>query len=379
MLKAQADSRYLESLQQDAKHAVYAAEQIYGAGHGADKYAYALKYLTEDKGYNPDKDMLQPIIEATVYEMNQANKPKRARIAVASNSKEFKAKYGKKRFTSANAGQSRILNHIYSGLQINDGIPPADRERLFDLQEIQRKVDIPKDGNRYLAYMRLTEWTVDAFQGAINMRNSLRSVGAHMYQIAATLLCGENLRRQLGDTAKDANIWLWLHKLTVEGYTPQDEDFYMVMNLRKNLAQGLHYMDAYNTLIELIAAEIKIPEYTVFKVEMKSVTALITAINEALDTLREDAISYRMEEAATPEEIAVASAPGVTVEEFKANIGRFTPDFLRETMTAFEEIPTEPEPLQPEAVKAVKTRLHSIVENGVYAWTTLFSMLKDGV
>lgn len=388
-LKANTEAARLETLKQDVKTAVHGSEQIYGAGHGEEKLSHALEYL-KSKGYDPDKDMLQPFIEATVYEMNQAKKPKAAPIAVASNSKEFKAKYGKKRFTSANAGQSRILNHIYSGLQINDGIPQADREKLFDIQAIQGKVDLAKDGNRYLAYVRLTEWTVDAFQGAINMRNSLRSVGAHMYQIAATLLCGENLRRQLGDTAKDANIWLWLHKLTVEGYTPQDEDFYMVMNLRKNLAQGLHYMDAYNTLIELIAAEIKIPEYTVFKVEMKSVTALIIAINEALKALREDVILYRTEEALPPDMDAeeameayirknqgvnVDVSTGVIIDKFL----HFTPEFLKKTLTAFEDIPTEPDQLQPEAVKAVKARLHSIVESGVYAWTTLFSMLKDGV
>jgi len=311
--------------------------------------------------------------------MDGEKKPTRKRIAMAETAQEFKAKYGKKRFTSANAGQSRILNHIYTALQIEDSIPRSERVPLYDLRAIQGKVDVAKDGNRYVSYARLTEWTVDAYQAAINMRNSLRSVTAHLYQIAATLLCGENLRRTLGETAKEANIWLWLHTLTLEGYTPQDENFYMVKDLRTNIATGLKYMNAYNTLIAMIAAEMKIPEYTVFQVEMKGAIALITAANEALDALREDALLYRIEEAATPEDIAAASAPDATVAEIKDNIGRFTPEFLKETLTAFEPIEVEAEPLQPEAVNAVKERLGSILDSGVYAWTTLFSMLKDGV
>lgn len=51
------------------KIAVYAAEQIYGAGNGDDKLTYVLNKLTE-KGYTVDRDD----VEAAVKEMNDAIK-----------------------------------------------------------------------------------------------------------------------------------------------------------------------------------------------------------------------------------------------------------------------------------------------------------------
>lgn len=44
--------------------AVYAAEQIYGAGHGAEKMNYALAWL-HDRGYDADRTR----VEAAVYDL----------------------------------------------------------------------------------------------------------------------------------------------------------------------------------------------------------------------------------------------------------------------------------------------------------------------
>ena len=81
---------------------MYAAEQVLGSDGGKDKFAYAMDYLTNKKGYDPDKDMLRELIEATVFQMHK-DMP-RTRKAKAETAEEFKAKYGKKRFTAANAG-----------------------------------------------------------------------------------------------------------------------------------------------------------------------------------------------------------------------------------------------------------------------------------
>lgn len=52
-------------LQASIKTAVYAAEQLYGAGHGDLKLDYALKWLG-DKGYNIEKDAIRAGVEAAV-------------------------------------------------------------------------------------------------------------------------------------------------------------------------------------------------------------------------------------------------------------------------------------------------------------------------
>lgn len=54
-----------------AQSCVAAAEQIFGAGHGTDKYTWAQKLLVS-KGVSR-KDA-QRLIEAAVYQLNQAKK-----------------------------------------------------------------------------------------------------------------------------------------------------------------------------------------------------------------------------------------------------------------------------------------------------------------
>ncbi len=53
------------------KVAVYAAEQVYGAGNGDQKLAYAISKL-RDAGYDVNKDMIRETIEKAVYEMQEA-------------------------------------------------------------------------------------------------------------------------------------------------------------------------------------------------------------------------------------------------------------------------------------------------------------------
>lgn len=58
-----------ENLEAAARTAVFAAEQIYGAGGGEKKLEYAIDKLRES-GFDLDKDALRAAIEAAVYGMN---------------------------------------------------------------------------------------------------------------------------------------------------------------------------------------------------------------------------------------------------------------------------------------------------------------------
>lgn len=286
----------------------------------------------------------------------------------ATTAADFKAKYGKKRFTASNAGQAQLLNYIYDGIQIIDGIPRPDTETLYpDLKPIQNKVATSKnatrDANRYFAYGRLVEWTILSFQGAVNMKNAVMSAAAHLYFVASTVINGENLRQILGDKANQESVYLCLRSLlTIEGYTPQDANHYTVENIRDNITNGLHYIDCYNTLIDMIAEEIGILEYGIFKVNMEHVAALIKATNEALSALRDNVRLYRIERA----------------EEDIGTVGNFTPEFINETLTIFQPIETDPEPLYPEAVYVVRDRIREIIDKGIHSWANLLTMLKDG-
>ena len=64
-IKSKTDVNQQIALSTAAKIAVYAAEQIYGAGKGEEKLDYVISRL-EEKGYTVDMDA----IEAAVREMN---------------------------------------------------------------------------------------------------------------------------------------------------------------------------------------------------------------------------------------------------------------------------------------------------------------------
>ena len=65
LIKSKTDVNQQIALSTAAKIAVYAAEQIYGAGKGEEKLDYVISRL-EEKGYTVDMDA----IEAAVREMN---------------------------------------------------------------------------------------------------------------------------------------------------------------------------------------------------------------------------------------------------------------------------------------------------------------------
>lgn len=50
--------------------AVYAAEKLYGAGRGEEKFVYALEYL-KAHGFNLDAETLKGEINAAIHEMEQ--------------------------------------------------------------------------------------------------------------------------------------------------------------------------------------------------------------------------------------------------------------------------------------------------------------------
>lgn len=371
-LKVSTETARLKALEQDVRAAVYGAEQIYGAGHGEEKLSHAMEYL-KGKGYDPDKEMLQPFIEATVFEMQQGKKkPQRARIAYAQSAEEIREKYGRRRFTSANAGKSLLYNHIYRGYQLNEGTPPDQLQPLYNLDTIRGKVDNYDDANLYNVFVNFIPWQSSAFEAAIIVRNGLKSLIAQFYNLTASTLAAENLRRSLGDRAKEADVWIWLHSLTIDNYTPQSDNRFTVTAIREDMENALRYINSYNTLIDMIAEELEIPELCLYRLDMKTTEAGIISLNEALKALSDDVSLYRIEEAVSPEELEELRAGDVL-----DHIDRYTPDYIRDTLSAFTPISSDPAPIPQDNLTAARNRLHySILTDHRNAWHDLMPLMN---
>lgn len=358
MLKADTDATRLRMLERDVKTAVYAAEQVLGSGGGKDKFAYAMDYLTNEKGYDPDKDMLRELIEAAVYQM-QKDRP-RTHKAKAETAEEFKAKYGKKRFTAANAGKALIYRFIYWTYLKNEGMPNEEiaAQPLYNMENIRRKPETVKDALQYNVYVHLQEWLTNAFDSAVYIRNATDGAISHFYTIVADAIAGENLRTALGEAIHEDKVALWLSALSVDGLRPTKNAYIITQGLRDNIDTGLRYLNVYNTLIALIGKEIEIPEFTVFQVNTSNTKDSIERLNAALTLLR-DEISNRTKEKAVP-----AISPAFTSKEMEA------------TLEAYREISPNVPQIPVDNVTDTEHNLKAFVLEGSKAWTNLFSILS---
>lgn len=71
-IKAHTTHKQQEYIRAAAHVAVYAAEKLYGAGHGDEKLAYAEKVLKEDYGIYLNMNKLEAVVDAAIKEMEQA-------------------------------------------------------------------------------------------------------------------------------------------------------------------------------------------------------------------------------------------------------------------------------------------------------------------
>lgn len=361
MLKADTDATRLRMLERDVKTAVYAAEQVLGSGGGKDKFAYAMDYLTNKKGYDPDKDMLRELIEATVFQMHK-DMP-RTRKAKAETAEEFKAKYGKKRFTAANAGKALIYRFIYWTYLKNEGMTNEEiaAQPLYNMDNIRRKPETLKDALQYNVYVSLQEWLTNAFDSAVYIRNATDGAISHFYTIVADAIAGENLRAALGEAIHEDKVALWLSALSVDGLRPTKSAYNLALSLRANIDTGLRYLNVYNTLIDMIGKEIEIPEFTVFQVNISNTKDSIERLNAALALLR-DEISNR---GVVPDGEAV---PAISPA--------FTPKEMEATLETYREVSPDVPPIPVDNVTYTERNLRAFVLEGSKAWTNLFSILS---
>ena len=272
---------------------------------------------------------------------------------------EFKEKYGRKRFTSSNAGKIVLYNYVYAAYQIEEGAKTEDIKPLYSgklkdggtrsAEGVVSRIDSTEDLLRYNAFVHLQEWTENAFKTTVFMRNALKSVISDYYNIASSIIAAEAIKKALGDKADEPDISIWLSSLTIDSYTPQTNGG-GIYTLRRNIALALRYIKAYNTFIEMIAAAVDVPEYTVFKVSMQSTEASLSHLNVALSMVVSDIRNHR----GTDDE------------------------YLNETLKAFEPVEMEAEPIPTYNIKKADAIISTVSRHGYKTWTSAFAALYAG-
>lgn len=258
----------------------------------------------------------------------------------AETAQELKAKYKRKRMTASTAAQYYLYNYLYWHYLTNEG------EEIDHFRDVVLDNDSPvyetlahdyivggTASELYDIYGNLCEWLNSSFESAVLMRNSLIDYIRLFYNEIATAIAGENLRHALGEQAHEDKIALWLRTLTIDALRPTDLNYHDKMFLRQRLERNLCYLNAYNTLIEIIAKQIKVPELTLLQVDMSAAIKGIGRLNEALEAFRYEL--GRREVVPDGEAQPSLSPP-------------FTPKEMEEMLKAFRDISSTAPPI-PEA------------------------------
>lgn len=264
---------------------------------------------------------------------------------------DFYKKYGKKHFTPKTAPKAVLYSFLYDMYQ--HGGAGGNKPLYPDIEGIRSKIETYKEMDSWNGYLNLVEWQRSAFNTAVFMRNALQGNLSDLDHMVKNLIAAEELRGNLKDTELSQDSALWLYSLTIEAYTPQSGG-YTVSLLRKNIEAGLRYMKAYNTFMELIAEELKVPEYVYLKVLMAPALRSLAGVNEALSLLRE--VSERERESGT--------SAGILTQ--------WTPEYFRETMKLFEPVGENLPPIPEEKIREARERIREGVKKGQYSWYSAY-------
>lgn len=208
-------------------------------------------------------------------------------IKKAETAQELKEKYQKKRLTATSAAQYYLYNYLYWAYLHNENKPISASDRVLKddsrVYELLGRNYTPGDkaSRLYEIYCNLCEWLNSAFDSAVLMRNSLNTYLSMGSNEIFSLLAGEMLRRELKNTP-NKEVSFFIGTITLE----YDNLRYSGLSqLKEKIQETLCYLKAYNTLIDIIAREIKIPELTIFQVDTFTVVEEKEYLNRILNRL----------------------------------------------------------------------------------------------
>lgn len=198
---------------------------------------------------------------------------------LAETPQEFINKYKNKRYTASNAGLCIILEYLYqlyrSGETDKDSIP----EHLYTLERqntiIQKAIDSGSDENIYLveSMQKLVEWLPTAFDSAITAREAaIMAIVSAMSDFSSLQIIANSLSKKTVEEieATDYLQNLWSHCEEIKLH---------YKDTREYINNSLCFINAYNTLIEMIRAELSIPEFINYQVDNGKTKAHIDKFN----------------------------------------------------------------------------------------------------
>lgn len=279
----------------------------------------------------------------------------------AKTAQELKKKYQKKRMTASTAAKYYLYDYIYWAY-LKDEKKPIDFSKDRVLQDETPVFDILINDAEalklYEIYNDLCEWINSAFENAVLMRNSLLDYIRMFRYIVTVSTAGENLRHTLGDLDHDDKM-VFLAELTPIDILSTDPPMYkektILRDLRDKIERNLCYLNAYNSLIEIIAKQIKVPELTIFQVDMSAVNGKILLLNDALTPLRE-IINKR-----------VIPDREIPLEGWE------------ERLKALDEVPCTAPPVPTENLLQAENNVKTILSTqSNFTWSGAFSVIRKG-
>lgn len=294
----------------------------------------------------------------------------------AKNTAEFIDKYYKKRFSPSTAGKAYLLSFLLDAYSMSEkGIQTS----LWDIETLKSKINTDEDIRSFDAYYHLTEWLRNLYENSRTMRNALQGTLSDFYHTVTSILAAENIRACVIDSYftdkgsessgedqdKDPEtiLTLWINTISLEAYTPQSDGGYLLYALRTNIGEGLRYLVAYHTFLDVIAEYTGIPECSYLKIKMDNIRDSLASLNKALELLRKNVKKYRGPE--ITEAIVKKRLPHATRV-------LWTQDYLDTTMRAFRPVGEEP-PVPEDRVIFLKESIRREFKQSYINWYVLYS------
>lgn len=329
-------------------------------------------------GDTAQKRVERAVAKAAAETASEAKRPDKK--TPARNTEEFIQKYYKKRFTPATAGKAYLLNFLFDVYQNNS---MRINTTLWNMELLREKVHAEEDVRSFDSYYHLTEWLRSLYEYSRSSRSALRSLISDYTNITTSILAGENVRRHIqGD--QDTTLTLWLNTLTLEAYTPQNDGGILVQSLRENIGEGIRFVKAYHAFLDVIAEYTGIPECAFLKIKTAPIEEGLSALNEALECLRDNVARYREPEIREASASAPTPTGGKQAEEIseivndtewtfpRLSLTRWTPAYLEATMRNFQPIGEEP-PVPEERLQFLRDSIRRDFKREFINWYVLYA------
>lgn len=202
---------------------------------------------------------------------------------------EFKKKY-RHRYSKSNAGKAVIAQYMWIAGKHKHGL--QDNSRLFTSSEMNAfTLTVSTDPAAYQVFVRhrlAGDWCNDHSMTATIQLNALKSCLSDYRNIVQQCLLGQvlhDIMDEYNDEAKLKQARLMISQLTLPDYLYGDS-VGTFGTLRSNIRFGIRYLIAHNSVMSIVAKQLKMPDVEeYFSADMSSLQEQVNELNEMLSAL----------------------------------------------------------------------------------------------